>query len=185
MVSGRARITSVEEMRALIEQRGSTLNGHYISKDVIYVPKKASFNLSDDFLRMRICLVKDWPTKDVILLRKQTQFEGASKVERTVFKQEFDTVDEARAYIEAHFVNEFTFGFEYQREGWSYKVDDQQVYIEAINGLPPSIEAESVSPEQLAELFSKLGVLERYEASVAELIRRSLSREGEMRKGMK
>ena len=182
MISGRARITSVDEARALIERQGSALDGHYISKDIIYVPKKVSFNLSDDFLRMRICLVKDWPTKEVILLRKQTQFEGASKVERTVFKQEFDAVDEARAYVEAHFMNEFAFGFEYQREGWSYQVDGQRVYVEAIDGLPPTIEAESDSPERLAELFIKLGALERYEASVAELIRRSLLREGEMKK---
>ena len=51
----------------------------HVSKEKSLSKKKNDFNLSDDFLRVRVYSKTNWPTKNVVLVRKQTEFKSTGK----------------------------------------------------------------------------------------------------------
>ncbi len=173
MIEGRAIIEDIEKVKASVESLGGQFKRNYILKDIIFVPKKENYNLSDDFVRVRVNIKSDWSTKRVILVRKKTEFKDIGKIDKIILKQEFDTEEEAFAFIERE-IPEFNKGFEYERNGWQYQLNDNRIFIEDINGWKPSVEIEAKSEEKLKELFDKIGILELVKSSVPELMRKLL-----------
>lgn len=173
MIAGRAIIENIEKAKASVESLGGRFKSHYILKDIIFVPKKEDYDLSDDFVRVRVNIKSDWPTKRVILVRKQTEFKEPGKIDKVILKEEFDTEEEAFAFIKEK-LPEFQKGFEYEREGWQYQLNDNKIFIENIKGWKPSVEIEADSEEQLKELFDKIGILELVKSSVPEIMRKLL-----------
>ncbi len=170
MIVGRAVISNIEKVKNLLESWGSQFKSKYILKDIIFVPKKEEYNLSDDFVRVRINIRSDWPTKRVILVRKQTEFKETGKIDNLILKKEFDTEEEAFAFITKE-IPEFKRGFEYERIGWEYVLDENRIFIEDIKKWKPSIEIEANSDAELQELFDKIGILETVNSSVPEIMR--------------
>lgn len=173
MIEGRAIISSIEDTKAQIEKLGGVFNSNYAFKDVIFVPKKATYNLSDDFLRARVYLKTNWPTKKVVLIRKQTEFKKVGKADNIILRKEFDTEQDTLTYIQQELGSEFEYGFEYSREGWQYDLTKSRVFIENIEGLKPSVEIETDNEEQLQTIFDKLRPIERLGDSVPELVRKT------------
>jgi adenylate cyclase class IV len=173
MIEGRAIIENIEKVKASVESLGGLFKSHYILKDIIFVPKKEEYNLNDDFVRVRVNIKSDRPTKRVVLVRKQTQFKETGKVDKVILKEEFDTEEEAFAFIKEK-LPEFQKGFEYERDGWEYQLDDCGIFIEDIKGWKPSVEIEAESENQLKELFDNIGVLKIVKSSVPEIMRRLL-----------
>lgn len=172
MIEGRATVPGVGEAKTAIERLGGVFNSNYAFKDIIFVPKKANYNLSDDFLRARVYIKSNWPTKKVVLIRKQTEFKEVGKVDHIVLRQEFDTEQEALDYIKQELGTEFEYGFEYSREGWQYTLEGHLIFVENVEGLKPSIEIEADTDEQLQNFFDRIGAVERFHDSVPELVRR-------------
>jgi len=175
MIEGRAIISNIEETKKRVESLSGSFKSSYAFKDIIFVPKKKNYNLSDDLLRVRVISKNNWPTKNVILVRKQTEFKNLGKIDKVILKKEFDAENEALDFIKKGLSAEFEYGFEYSREGWEYQLENHRVFIENIENLKPSIEIEADSEEDLQRLFDKIGIVKKLRQSIPEAVRESLS----------
>ncbi len=175
MIEGRALISNIEQTRKKLADLGAAFNSNYAFKDIIFVPKKAECNLSDDFLRVRVYTKNNWPTKKVVLVRKQTEFKDTGKIDNIILKKEFDAEQEAVDFVATELETEFERGFEYEREGWQYDFGKHRIFVEDIKGYKPSIEIEADS-EEIESLFTKIGVIEKIRVSIPEVMRRILKR---------
>ena len=171
MIECRAIIKDVLEARKVVESLGGNFLSNYAFKDIIFVPSVGDFNLTDDFVRVRVYSKTNWPTKNVIVVRKQTKFVEGGKVSDVVLKKEFDTEEEALSFLEKN-VSGFEKGFEYSREGWQYELNGLKIFIEDVEGFKPSVEVISKDEKSLEEILSKLNVLERCNESLPELIKK-------------
>lgn len=171
MIEGRALISDIEQTRKKLTDMGAVLNSNYAFKDIIFVPKKANYNLSEDFLRVRVYTKNNWPTKKAVLVRKQTEFKEIGKIDNIILKKEFDTEQEATDFIAAELGTEFERGFDYEREGWQYDFGKHRIFVEDIKGYKPSIEIEADSEEEIETLFDKIGIIEKIHASMPEVMR--------------
>src|SRR3989344_7238059 len=103
MVEGRALIENIEKAKASVENLGGQFKGNYIFKDIIFVPRKKIYNLNEDFLRIRSYVKTNWLTKNVVLVRKKTEWKKQGTLDKIILKREFDTEKEAFSFIEENF----------------------------------------------------------------------------------
>lgn len=177
MVSGRAVIKDIKQTKSQVESMGGEFKSHYILKDIIFLPmQEKNYNLSDDFVRVRVNIKSNWVTKKVILVRKQTRFNQTGKVDNIVLREEFDTLEEAFEYIENK-IPKFEKGFEFEKQGWQYQLGDERIFIEDTQDWKPSVEITTQSDQKLKELFDSLRVVEVVKLSVPEIIRRILNQD--------
>lgn len=174
MIGQRATILNIEQTRKKLLELGAVFDDEYACKDIIFVPKKEEYNLSDDFLRARVYSKNNWSTKKVVLVRKQTEFTQHGKIDHVILRKEFDTEHEAFDFVTKELGNEFVYGFEFEREGWEYKLGHHNIFIEDIKEYQPSIEIETDSKDDLVILFEKIGVGEKVTISIPEIMRRIL-----------
>lgn len=172
MIEGRALISNIEETRKKLVDFGAVFNSNYAFKDIIFIPRKSAYDLSDDFLRARVYVKNSSLTKKVVLIRKQTEFKEIGKIDNIILRKEFNTEEESVHFVLAEFGSEFERGFEYEREGWQYDFENCRVFVEDIKGFRPSIEIEADSEEQIESLFTRIGVVEKIHASMPEIMRR-------------
>ena len=170
MIEARAVIESIEKAKSAVESLGGELKSNYAFKDIIFIPKSGNFDLNKEFVRIRVYTKTDWPTKDVVLIKKQAEWKKQGKVDKTLLKKEFDTEQEAFDFIEKN-LPDLKKGFEYSREGWQYQLGNSRIFIEDIKGYKPTIEIEA--EDKLDNLFDKIGVLEKLKDSVPEIIRKN------------
>ncbi|HTW96175.1 MAG TPA: hypothetical protein VMD74_00770, partial [Candidatus Methylomirabilis sp.] len=135
MVEGRAIISDIGETKKKIEQMGGIFRGDYIFKDVIFVPQINDYNLNDDYLRLRIYEINNWPRKNFSLVRKRAK--------KSILKKDFDAENEALDFIEQEFSAEFKQGFEFSRQGWQYDFGSTRIFLEDIENFKPMIEVET------------------------------------------
>jgi len=171
MIEARAIIENIEKTKEKVEELGAEFKNDYAFKDIIFVPKKEDFNLSDDFVRVRVYSLTYWKTKNVVLVRKKTEFKEKDKIDKIILREEFDTKKEAFDFISKNLA-EFEKGFDYSRKGWEYHLDNKRIFIEDIEGYKPSIEIEAKDEKELEDLFDKIGIIEIVKESVPEIIRK-------------
>ncbi|HTX86800.1 MAG TPA: hypothetical protein VMC41_01890 [Candidatus Nanoarchaeia archaeon] len=164
MIVGRAIIPNIKEARKKIEQLGAIFKGEYIYKDIIFIPDKNNFNLSDDYLKLRVYTENNWPTKNFRLVRK---IRGKS-----VLKQEFDSEKASLKFINDEFSAEFKRGFEFSRTGWQYDLKNNHIFVEDVENFKPTIEIESESEPELKSLFDQIGIVEKLTESMPEIMKR-------------
>lgn len=169
MIESRALIESLEKAKASVVKLGGQFKSNYSFKDVIFVPKKIKYNLSEDFVRVRVYIKNDWPSKNVVLVKKKTEWREQGKVDNVVLKKEFDAEKEAFAFIEKK-LPDFEKGFEYRREGWQYELDKHRIFIEDIEKYRPSIEVEANDEKDLQIFFQKIDIIKPVRKSVPEIM---------------
>ena len=174
MIEGRATIENIKETIKKLEKMGALFDSEYSFKDIIFVPKKGIYDLNKDFLRARVYIKNDWPTKNVVLVRKQTLFNDIGKIDNLILKKEFDTEKECFDFIKLEFNDEFEKSFEYERIGWQYNFENHRGFIEDIKGYNPSIEIEVAtnSKDELESLFKRIGIIEKVHNSMPEVMRK-------------
>ena len=165
MIQERAIISDIQKTKQMVENLGAVFNGDYIFKDKIFI--SGNKNDSNYFLRIRIYLKNNWPTKNVVLIKVESKSSGQINI---FFRQEFDAEQDAVNFIKQNF-SDFKYAFEYSREGWLYDLGKTRIFIENIEELKPSIEIEAGSEEEIQSLFGKLGAGKKIE-SVFQEIRR-------------
>lgn len=170
MIWGRGIVRNIKETKRKVEQLGGKFKNYYSFKDIIFVPKIGRIDLNKKFIRLRVYKVNNWPTKDVILVRKIIQWKAKSKFEDFVLKKEFTTTKEALNFIKAHFKNKLKRSFEYFREGWEYHLGKKRIFIENIKDFKPTVEIEASDERELKNIFQKLGVIERLTDSVPKIM---------------
>lgn len=94
---------------------------------------------------------------------KQKPVEVCSKINK--WKKEFDKVCEAEAFLSA-----YTYAFVFSRTGFEYQLDDLRIFIEEIEGLPPSIEVLAPSKEKLNHFFTHVIPAKILSDSVPKLV---------------
>ncbi len=174
MIEGRGIIESVEIARQKVEGLGGVFKSNYAFKDIIFVPRKETYNLTDDFLRVRVLSKNNWNTKNVILVRKKTEFQKIGKIDKVALRKEFDTEKEALNFIEKELGKDFDFGFEFSRQGWQYQLGKNRVFIEDIEKYRPSLEIEADNEQELKDLFTKLQVKKQVKQSMPEVMKNLL-----------
>ncbi|MCK4809148.1 MAG: hypothetical protein KAS90_05985 [Candidatus Aenigmarchaeota archaeon] len=174
MIEGRAIIEDIDTAKSSVESLGAKSKNNYSFKDIIFVPKAEEYSLSNDFVRVRVYIKTNWPTKNVVLVRKNMEWKNHGKIDNVVLREEFDSQEEAFAYIDKNLGSDFEKGFDYNREGWEYELDSCRIFIEDIKGYRPTIEIEAEDEEGLKILFNKIGVLEIVKNSVPEIMRKKL-----------
>ena len=175
MIEGRAIIEDIDTAKSSVESLGAKFKNNYSFKDIIFVPKaKGDHSLSNDFVRVRVYIKTNWPTKNVVLVRKKTEWKNHGKIDNVVLKEEFDSQEEAFAYIDKNLGPDFEKGFEYYREGWEYELDSCRIFIEDIKGYRPTIEIEAEDEEDLDSRLNKIGAVEILKESVPEIMRKNL-----------
>lgn len=164
MIEGRGVISDIKETGKKIEELGGVYKSDYAFKDIIFFSENGT-------LKVRVMTKKNWPTKDVIVIRKQSEFKEVGKIDSSLLRKEFDTEKEAVDFVERE-LPEFKPELEYSRHGWQYELDGSRIFVEDIEFLGPSVEIEADSEEVLKALFKKMGIDEVLGESIPEAIKR-------------
>jgi adenylate cyclase class IV len=168
----RVIISDSKAARQKLETLGATLAGEYSYKDLIFVPRKADYNLSDDFVRVRVYIKNNWHNKHVVVVRKAAHFDAIGKIDEIKLKMEFDAERQAVDYIQKELGTEFEFGFKYDIQGWQYDLDKHKFFVEDIKSLFSSVEIEADTAEQLKIYSDQIDAKEILKTSLSEAIRR-------------
>jgi adenylate cyclase class IV len=176
MIEARATIKDIKETQKKIEQLGGIFKNYYSFTDIVFIPKIGEINLNKEFVRLRILKVNNWPTKDIILIHKKTNWKKTSKIDNVIFKKEFDVIEDAVNFIKRHFQNKLKKSFEYFREGWEYHLGNKRIFVEDIKNFKPTVEIEAENEKELDNIFKKLEVIERLSNSVPEIMSKNLNK---------
>ena len=177
MVEGRAIIKNIKETKKNIEQLDGVFKNYYSFTDIIFIPKIGEINLNKEFVRLRILKVNNWPTKDIILIYKKTNWKRTSKIDNVILRKEFDAIEGAVDFIKRHFQDKLKKSFEYFREGWEYHLGNKRIFVENIKNFQPTIEIEAENEKELDNIFEKLEFVERLSDSIPEIMRKNLNQD--------
>ncbi len=153
MLEARTFIRSLEVSRNILAEEKAVFRGCYAIRDIIFSSRDASLPLEKVFLRLRIIPQNIWSEKDVVVSIKETEVKKVGKNSVIPIRKEFDTEEEAKAFIEEKYAKKFQYAFEFDRIGWQYDIGDDQVDLEDIEG-HKSIEFKSESEEGLQRLLA-------------------------------
>ena len=157
----RAVINETEAIRTTLHQQGAAYKGDYGFIDHIYRHANQS-NLNDEFVRIRQYIKTNWQQKSVVIIHKiRDAHEGNHQ---TLLKEECETVEEAGQFIP----RDFGFQFSFSRQGWEYGFNHMRIFVEEIEGLPPSIEVLAATHQQVLDLFADLNITQILTDSVPE-----------------
>jgi hypothetical protein len=94
-----------------------------------------------------------WNEKPFIVAIKYTELKEVGKQSIVPTKEQFDTERQAREFISRNFSHQFDFLYEFDRIGWQYDMEGNQVDLEEIEGLC-SVEFKSPTEEGLKQLLT-------------------------------
>lgn len=152
--------------RVALTQANAVYQGDYAFNDTIY----AEDDFNDEFFRVRQYLLTRWKQKSVVVVHKVKDPEGGRHQVR--FEGECDSIAQAESHIPLSFSKKCFFF----RRGWEYSLGNMRVFVEEIEGLPPSVEVIAASKEEIFDLFDDLNVSEVLTGSVPEWYCKSISR---------
>lgn len=154
----RAICGDTETIRETLSQKGATYLGEYAFTDWIYRPP-IDIDLNREFVRIRLYEKTGWPQKAIVVTHKIRDLRRESSV---LVQTECDCIEEAFEKIPYFFVRELFFF----RTGWEYSLENMNIYVEAIEEMPPSIEVIAPTQGEIFELFHDLKVTEILSDSV-------------------
>ena len=135
--------------------------------DLIYVNKDGT-SITDDTLKIRVYQINHWNSKNVLVIRKVAPLINGSKEDKVLLREEFDTVEEAKEYVNDNLLNEYEFAFKLQKSGNQYGNDDLDLWKEDVINLGISVEIGSEDETLLEEAFNSLDIKERLNVSLPE-----------------
>lgn len=159
MIEARAFIPELESARAVLESEGALFKGFYKIHDTIFCNSVTGAPLHEEFLRLRHVPVNIWDEKSVILAIKKTIAQQTGKISDIPTKIQFDTVEEAREYYEAHLQNTYTQDYSFWRDGWQYALANGDIVdLEIVEDVYPTIELKSKSNEGIQALLTTFSI---------------------------
>lgn len=161
----RAFINDIEQIKERLSSLNAVFKGSYSFKDYIYFPMDRDFDLNKEFIRLRSYQKINWNQKPVELVYKLKTFSDRSG--STLFKKQFDVFEESK-----EFLNNYKLDFSYARNGFEYSLGSLRIFLEDIEGLPPSLELLSHSKEEMDDLFNLLTPIQILSDSVPRLIQK-------------
>lgn len=163
----RAFISDIKHIESQLSLFNPEFKGEYQFTDYIYYPRDTDFDLNKEFIRLRVYQQTHWDQKSVELSHKIKNTPGISG--HLKFKKQFNSIEEAAPFLAA-----YRLAFSYDRKGYEYRLDDIKLFLEDIQGLPPSIELVSSSSEHIYQLFDEIAPVEILSDSVPKLFKNTL-----------
>lgn len=158
----RAIISNSSMARAKLTLLNAEFKGKYAFQDCLYHSLDREFDWNVEFVRMRLYKKTNWLQKPVELAHKVKE---PGRTGTTKFKIELNSAEEAAALLK-----EYRLAFSFHRTGFEYEVDGVRVFLEEIEGLPPSVELLSANKEKLYDLMRFLEPLQILSDSIPKLI---------------
>ena len=134
----RAIINNILRVKQSLSDNNALYKSYYSFLDYIYFPKTQS---DISYARIRSYKKSGWQHKSILLTIKSDQ--------KTILKQEYDLLDDAKNAIKEG----FDYAFQFSREGWEYEWEGCHVFLEDIQDLPASIEVIAESRQLIDRLF--------------------------------
>ena len=163
-VRGNLRTDNVD---AVINKYNMRFKVDFAFYDLIYVNKNGA-SITDDTLKIRVYQINHWKSKNVLVIRKVAPLVNGSKEDKVLLKEEFDTVEEAQAFVDANLLDEYDFAFKLQKTGIQYGNDKVDLWKEDVETIGLSVEVGSEDERLMEQVFSDLDVEERLEVSLPE-----------------
>lgn len=163
----RAFVSDIEKVKEKLSSLHAILKGDYLFKDYIYYPKDRVVDLNKEFVRLRAYQKTNWNQKPIELAYKVKTLPDRSG--STKFKKQFDAFEETEGSL-----SNYKLAFSYSRRGFEYSLNGIRIFLEDIDGLPPSLELLSPSKEEINKLFGLLQPLQILSDSVPKLIEHNL-----------
>ncbi len=160
----RASISTIHDACDILIKNGAIVKGEYAFADYIYKEKDQPADLNQEFIRLRVYDKTEWQQKHFVMIHKRK--ENSDEVPQILFKEEFDTHEQAQKYLERY---EYMFSF--SRYGYEYSWNQLRIFIEEIEGLPPTVEVIG-DHEAIIELFKLLKVTHIISDSVPRMIQK-------------
>ena len=176
MIEVRAFIQSIEFVNKNLLEIGASLQGEYSFRDYIYQPRLpvSKYDLNKEFIRIRAYHKTNWNQKSIEFVHKIRSVQGL--MGSTKIKKEFGNLEEAKLYLGNQFEEAFSFG----RKGYEYKLNDLNLFVEDIEGLPASIEVIAPSEPHLNWLLDQIKPVEVVYDSVPRLIDKKVNYESQI-----
>jgi hypothetical protein len=165
-IERRAFIENVKFIREGLHQKDAVYLGTYAFIDHIYI-QDPLMDLNKEFIRIREYLITQRQQKPILAVHK---IRDPIESKHNVFvKFQGDLLEEAIQTIPSNFSHLFSFF----RTGWEYLFNDLHLFIEEIEGLPPSVEIIAPSEDKILDFFKVFSVKNILEDSVAKCIQKS------------
>ncbi len=145
----RGFVASTQEIKHQLQKNGAEFKGEYAFIDSIYSYKNSPFDLSKEFFRLRQYEKTAWDQKNIVFTHKRIDVRG--QVGINLVKKEFDTVDQVNPELMY-----YRLLFSFSRTGTEYYWNQMRIFVEDIQGLPPSIEVIAPSCEQIFSFFAMI-----------------------------
>ena len=141
--------------------------------DLIYVNKNGT-SITDDTLKIRVYQNNHWNNKDVLVIRKVAKQTNGSKEDKVLLREEFDTVEAAKKYVNVNLLSEYDYAFKLQKTGLQYGNDKVDLWKEKVEGIGLSVEIGSNDDELIEKIYVDLDVKERLAVSLPEYMYKKL-----------
>ncbi|HWC57749.1 MAG TPA: hypothetical protein VG621_02270 [Candidatus Paceibacterota bacterium] len=160
MIEARSFVSEIDSTQKILEEHGVIFKGEYVLRDNIYASYNPPKGLDDEFLRLRIYKKNIWPQKDVIVAIKVHGQKEIGVDAEVPLKKEFDTEEEAQAFIDENLLNQYRYEYEFNRTGWQYSLDEDEIDLERVDNLDSfyTVEFKSNSVEGLKRLEKLLSL---------------------------
>ena len=135
--------------------------------DLVYVNKNGT-SITDDTLKIRVYQKNHWDNKDVLVIRKIAPLVNGAKEDKVLLREEFDSVKEAQAYVDANLSNDFLFAFKLKKTGIQYGNEKINLWKENVENVGLSVEIGSEDEKLIEEVMSSLDIKERLTVSLPE-----------------
>lgn len=162
----RGKIDNIKDARDTAEKIGAVYKGFYSCTDFIFETKNVG-----EILRLRVFKINNRQTKNHILTHKIPEWSGNIKTDKIILQNKFDTIREAINFMIDHY-GDFKEDYEYSRDGWEYSHNKNDIFIENIEKLGPTIEIEAENKDDLENLLKSFDISEIFSESTPEIMRK-------------
>lgn len=160
----RAYIQDIDSTKNALTDLGATFKSEYVFTDYIYEPKGVYWDLNQQFIRLRVYDKTNWDQKKCVLVHKMKKTQGITG--KILIHQEFDEITQAQEVLK----DDYSFLFSFYRIGWQYSLNGNQIFVENIENLNPTIEIVAFDKNKIDDIFAKLLIKNVIEYSVPYLI---------------
>ena len=137
--------------------------------DLIYLNKNGA-SITEDTLKIRVYSKNEWANKNVLVIRKTAPVENGVKEDKVLVREQFDTLEEAKKFVEERFTNDFEYKLTLDKTGTEYGNDNLRIWVENIKELGWSIEFGSENSKAIEDAIKLFNVKERLSISVPEYL---------------
>ena len=166
-------IINDKDLIPILQKLGVTKKAEFEFYDLIYQNKNGT-SITEDTLKVRVYQKNEWNSKSVLVIQKTAPVINGTKEDKVLLREQFDTVDEALAFINQKLIDQYNFLFKLEKSGIQYSNDNLDVWVEDIKGIGISIEFGSNDEKIIEDAITLFDVKERLNESIPEYMYKKL-----------